>query len=647
MALARVDQHLRRGRFEQALEELGGLPKRLQEEPLVRQYVERALEGLYGPPPGAKRKYPIATRARGRAHVRVARRQKNVQPQSDQDFDNRGWQINTHAEATAEGKETVDGRFVVDLDGFKNGHNDLRYRTLLADFFEKPGLYGPEGPSHLVLGDRATFPSYYFMRGSRLRGVNFLHRGQKRQFQALLGVYPFWLEDRDEYIYPRMVWGLRNRWRLFEDKFRFGANLVQTRDSEKIRSINTVRQPRDNTVYSFDQQIQLIPKIWRLNAYEAYSYTDDNLIENRFGDNVKLKDTAFRVESYMTQPWFRWNARLERTGPDFRLLADLPAGAVNNVKGLTADRLFVGHTLDLNRLGPFDLDLAASWYRNDLDNAADVEETRQAWYTANLGIALPSGWPRPRLRALVIDTISSPGSPTRPAETRLTDLRGELTHRLEGMRLSAFGTYRVKHPLKGGNDNTFSPTLVDNSRVFVDEIRWTAGGRVAVPLAKRASVQIRYRYEDFLEFFNEELQDGKRHEADVSGSYRLWDTASVSAHYTFQSGNLIHSDPAAARLIHTNGHSMGASFLWPYRWLSPDKRRKLTLTPSASFYLTDLDGGLSRRPMVTGRLDLGYDVVDSWRAELRGEYRYDTEESLPDVRTEETRFWLLLSNRWQ
>jgi len=639
--LARVDHLMRRGRFEQALAELGKLHKEAQAEPRFQEYVERAMAGVQNP---QEREFVIERALRRKHHIherlRVLRRRHDADRRSDQDFDSHGWQINQRLEAFMEGRDGIDAHIRLDLAGFKNGHNDLRYRTLLADFFEKPGEYGAEGASHLGLGDTATFPSYYFLRSSRLRGINLLLTGERHDFQALYGGYPYWLEDRDEYIYPRNVMGVRSRWKIIEDRMRLGASVVKTRDTGRIRTVSLANQLRDNTVFNLDQEVTLIPSTWFVKAYESYSVTDDNLEKDRFGNNEKLKDLAFLVQSTFIQPWMKWDAVVERTGPDYLLLADLPSGAVNNVKGVTAGRQFTHHKFNFAPLGPFDLDFAASWYRNGLDDADNREKTRQAWYHADLGIKVPPGWPRPRLRGSMTDTISSPGPATRPSKLRTTNLRAELAHHLGQLQWSAFGTYWWEHPLKEERH--------ENGTAFEDEIRWTVGSRLAFPLWKRILVSTRYRYEAFDELFNETRQLGLQHEVNASASFRLWSNASVGLNYTFQDGKLIDPVPAdESNLRHATGHSTGANFIWPYRWMSRDKRRKWSATPSVYLHLTDFDSDLTQRPLLTTRLTLGYDVFDEWRLELNGEYRYDKDQDNDHVRTQDSRIWLLWSSHWK
>ncbi len=524
-------------------------------------------------------------------------------------------------------------RFAADLDGFKNGHNDLRYRTLLADF--------SKDSSHLAVGDSSSYPSRYFLRGSRLRGMNLLLSGETHELQAVLGGYPVWLESRDEYIYPRTVWGIRDRVRLAEGRLHLGAGFVQTRDSEKVRTedganpqarVDPVNQPRDNLAFSLDQQWEPIPGVFWLKAAESYSITDDNLLEDRFGDTRKLKDTAFQMESRLNRPWFRWRGWWERTGSDYRLLTDFPQGAVSSPKDVRADIQRVEQLLDFSPLGPVDLDLEGSWVRNNLDNDDTVGHYRQSWTTANLGFLTPASWPRPHLRGTWYDTVSSPGSTTRPSQTRALDLSGELTKKLWGTDASAFAGYEVEHPLK-------------EKASFDEEEAWSLGARLSRPLGDRWWMSGRYKYQTFDEVFDEVRQRGTRSQIDLSPSVRLWSNARLSLGYSFLHGEYV--DQGGTRLTSTDGHVGSANFSWPHVWNRRDRRRRLTFQPALTFHLSDFDRGVEERPLFAGRCGFGYEQPEEWKIQLLGEFRTDDDDETDQVRTEESRMWLLWTSQWR
>ena len=128
LQIARVDLALRKREFQQAADELGRVGKEHQEDPLFHRYTERVAAGLYRPrersaaAPGAGSARPNTVTER----LRVTRRKRDSDARSDQNGDNRGWQINQHLETDMEGKNNLRAKFAVDLDGFKDGHTDLR-----------------------------------------------------------------------------------------------------------------------------------------------------------------------------------------------------------------------------------------------------------------------------------------------------------------------------------------------------------------------------------------------------------------------------------------------------------------------------------------------------------------------------------------
>ena len=628
LQFARGEYHLIQREFALALEEFGRLPKEHQQDPTFQWRVNRALAALYRAQsragrPGAKGR-PSST-GQIRQRLRVTHRKEDAERLSDRSFDNRGWQVNEHLSAQVEDRDGLRGRFVMDLDGFKNGHNDLRYRTLLADFFQEP--------SHFAIGDSASFTSPYFLLGSRLRGLNLILKSDTNEFQAVAGGYPFWLEERDEYIYPRTVLGVRDRQQFLEGRFSLGANLMNTRDSEKIRTIDVANQPRENTVLSLDQSLKLIPEVWSIKAAQAYSITDDNLLEDRLAPPTKLKGSSSEIESLLSQPWFTLRSHFERIGPDFRALTGLSAGSVVNVKGYTSDRQYLQHLLDLKPWGPLDLDLETSWYRNNLDNDDTLEHTRQAWYAAHLGVLTPPAWPRPRLRALLIDTVSSPGSTTRPSQIREWNLRAELTHQWRQASLTGFGTYELEHPLKD-NDS------------FDKEIRRLAGIRISSALLDRIWVSSSHQYSVFDGLFDTVLEKkGGLYEANSTFSTRLWGSSSLSLHSTYLHGEIIH--PTTRRLARGEGVAYTATFQWPYTWKRPDKRRIWSVFPHLAWHWSQLGQAAQERPLFTSRLSLAYEAYLDWKLELMGEYRYDDDADRSEVDTQGSRFWLLWTSYWR
>ncbi len=614
------DFHYRHRQFETALQEFGRVSKgNRQEDPIFRKQVSDSLAALLRPkeyPPSSYR--PPSSDSHLTQQLRVTRHMQDANRNSDQSFDDRGLQVNEHLAADVPGRDGLRANFVIDLDGFRNGHDDVRYRTLLADFYENS--------SHLGLGDSATFTSPYFMRGSRYRGLDLIVNGPVHEFQALAGAYPFWLKEEGQYIYPRAVLGLRDRWHFLEDRFRIGGNFVKSMENERMRTIDPSNQPRDNAVMSMDQEIKVIPDVWFLTAAEAYSMTHTNLQESRFGDEEKLEDVSFQAESRFIHPWFLSKTRFERTGPDFRLLTDNGIAFSSNPAGITADRQFIQQTLNFKPWGPFNLDLEGSWIRNNLHHNDNLGQVRQSWYTANLHILTPRAWPQIGLRESLYDTISIPGSSTRPSQNRTSLSELEVSRQFGLLNWSGFSDYQLEHPLK-------------DHPIFNDDESWSVGTRLSHPLGNHILLNGRYRYQAFNEVFDEIRQRGIRHEANGGGSIRLWSTASLFLNYTFLHGKLIN--PGGTGLTHTQEHGGTVGFGWPYTHTSWDKRRKLTISPGVTCHLSDFGHELERRSLFATYLNVGYDFYPTQRLELRGEYGYDHDQERADVRSAQSRIWFL------
>jgi hypothetical protein len=364
------------------------------------------------------------------------------------------------------------------------------------------------------------------------------------------------------------------------------------------------------------------------------------LEDTRFGDTPKLKDPSFKAETLLIRPWMRWTSRFEWTGPDFRLLVDLPSGGVLNQKTITADRQLFENFVDLKPMGPFDVDLQASFNRNDLDRDAVVEQTRQAWYTANIGVRVPRGWPRPRFRATMIDTVSVPGSQVRPAQSRVFNLRSELAHTHEGMRFTEFAAYEADFP-------------AEDKALFSPEERWSLGTRMSTTLLEKILVSPHYTYrftDTTANTYVDRVQrlppvDAVNHEAGLSTSTRLWSTSSVGLAYTFLHGKM--TDPGGLLLTPTEGHSGSVNFTWPYTRHSWNKRRKLTLVPAIATHFTDLSDALEKRPVLSSRMSLAYEVMQDWKAELTGEFLFDHDTDGDRIRSEEHRIWMLWTAQWK
>ena len=222
----------------------------------------------------------------------------------------------------------------------------------------------------------------------------------------------------------------------------------------------------------------------------------------------------------------------------------------------------------------------------------------------------------------------------------MVNLRSELSHFLKGMSFTEFAEYEGEFPQEDKN-------------LFSAEESWSFGARMAATLLDRIQVNPHYTFK-MTDTQEDLFQDGHRlrsvrgahHEAGISNSVRLWSTASLGLSYTFLHGKL--TNPNTLLLTQeSNGHSGTASFTWPASWHSRDQRRKLTLFPGINATFTDFDAGMERRPLLSSELTLAYEVMQNWKAQLRGEFVHDRDHDGQNIRTQESRIWMLWTAQWK
>jgi hypothetical protein len=240
----------------------------------------------------------------------------------------------------------------------------------------------------------------------------------------------------------------------------------------------------------------------------------------------------------------------------------------------------------------------------------------------------------------MIDTVSSPGTQVRPAQSREVNLRSELSHTHEGIHFTEFAQYQTDRP-------------AEDKDLFSAEEKWSLGARAATTLLERILVSPHYTYR-FTDTTEVPFVDGRHryqpvdavnHEAGVSTSTRLWSTSSLGLAYTFLDGKM--TNPGGLFLTPTRGHSGTANFTWPYTRHSRNKRRKLSVFPALAAQFTDLSDALEKRPILSSQLSLAYEVMQDWKAELRGEFLLDRDTEGDQIRTEEHRIWMLWTAQWR
>lgn len=588
-------------------------------------------EGVRGPSNSTDWRHPrVVTQAR------IMHRHYDPDQRSDPSFDDRGWQYNTQGllEADAAGWRHI---IRAAVDGIQDDVNDLRPRHLSYQA-RRDGVRITTGDvrsyltSHRTSGFTDTEYTGYTLNSIRLRGMDVELAADRHELHVMAGVTPYYLSKSERYIYPRQVYGVRDRYQLVP-WYRTGFGAAYARDQdERIEHVNSASQPREFSVLSWEQDITVMPEHWTINTESAYSQTDDNLHPTRFGDNVKLKDWAHHLTSEWRWPALRIVGSYERIGPDFRAPTNVGASGVNSTS-VSPDREQLLWRIYPRRAGRLFGHFLYGSTRNNLADDSAVEMTREQWLTAQGGLELPREWPQPDARATLTRTVSVPGNRFSADRRWLYDLEGSLRKRWWDVDwLGGYDYWQVAND--GGTD-------------FDDEYRRTWSLQAGRQLWPGGYLGTRGAWAWAQDRFNNAttLRRHTEQEADVTVSSRLWSTASLSLGYTYQdrgAGFVVDpSQTATGGILNT----FSASFLWPYhRTLRPG--RTLELLPSVHFHYTDASDDLERHPVLSGRLTARYSVRDVYRWELALEHRSDDDDELANARSEEWRVWVALTSKF-
>ncbi len=656
LVLGRVESLVQRQQWDAAAAELGQLPKEVQEAPAVKQYVRTVLPHLYAPlreqsaipRPTASAATPTTHKApRVTAQSRITHRHMDAEQRSDQTFDERGWQYNNQfvAEEDAAGWRHV---LRASLDGYQDGKDDLRAPRQFSYQARREGTRITVGDvrnyltHHKIVDPSNPLSSYtgYTLRSTQLRGLDLQLNTAQNDFHVMAGFAPYFSSQRDQYIYPRQIYGIRDSYTLTPwYRAAVGASYVRDHD-ERTEHIDPAIQPRETSIVSFEQDLTIIPGHWTVNTENAYSVTDDNLRpDGRFGQNVKLKDFAHSFFSEWRWPVGRVLGSYERIGPDFRAPSDIAATGVINSKNVSADREHVTLRVYPRPMGPLYGDFLYARTRNNLADDSDVEMTREHWFTATGGLQLPPAWPQPDVRATFIHTLSVPGNRFSPDYRWVYDLSGNLRKRWAAIDWSSGYQY-----LERANDKRTG---------FDDEYRrtWTLqAGRALWPGGYATTRGAWTRAQDLLN--NATMRHHTEQEGSVTISSRLWSTASLSAGYTYQDyGAPIVVAPElqapAGGILQGGGivQTVSSSLMWPYTKTFRHDRR-LQLIPSLHFHYSVASDDLERHPTIGARMTMRYVVRDTWRWEFMLEHRQDDDAQIARVHSQEWRGWLVLTSKF-
>ena len=489
-----------------------------------------------------------------------------------------------------------------------NSHEDARLRRIMYSLSEPGGL-------RFIAGDTSTSLSRYTMRGLYYRGVNLSVNNDVNEIKILWGATPHFLTktqdhpNRDNgYIYPRKVFGIRDTFRV-NDSYKVGVSFMALKDSERVRTIDTNYNPKENKIVAIDQAIDAVPDIWRIETENAYSRSDEDRTDKAILiKEEKLRDFAHYIRSAIEIPKFRLINSYERLGPDFRSYSDLASTSVTWLSGLTSDREILDNYLEYR---PFDfdplyMDLSFSRIRNNLDDDNDVEMNRQTNYGAGLRF-IPEEYewlPQAALRLKFLNTLGVPGSQYASNDVSDRDIIFELSKRLYGTDLNT--SYTNRKTLD--NIETFG-TYAD-----IYNIRAAKELTDMVLLSTGWSHSSTYRDQN-----GSEGTTAREDFFDINTALRLWAGANLSFGYSYE-----NDMDTTGILGDTKINTYSTTFSWPFSKYFLNSGTELVLAPYFTYQLSDGQTTENKNRYVwTAALDATYNLAKDHKIVLSALYRQD------------------------
>lgn len=543
-------------------------------------------------------------------------RRQQAEASSDTDFDPSGYFIEEHFRYDDDTVPGYQSTFIGDIRYHDNDHEDGRMRR---------GTYALSNQDmRFIVGDTATRFSRYVMRGIYYRGLSLYTKSDKDALRFVGGAVPTYLTDTEEWIHPRSIYGLRGE-RRFSDRYSAGISMMHLIDSNRVRTINSAYNPKNNYVISFDEAIEVIPDMWRIKTETAYSYSDeDRTDEDIIIKEETLSDYAHYFRSQIRMPKFNLVNLYERIEPDFRSYADI-SSSTTWYADLTGDREHIYNFLEYYPLDSIYTSLFFSRTRNNLDSDSDVETNERMFYGHELRLIPPpeARWPRFSIRTHFENARSNPGSVSTSDDVSDRDIIFELCKRLYGIDLTTSYTNRKRIE----NIKTYA--------TYSDVYSVSA----AKELSERVLLNLAYLYDH-----SDEKQDGRystsaiEEDFNINTSMRLWDTSNLTLGYAFERDkDFVDAQTEAKR------NSLFTTFGWPfsrtYRW-----DRKLTLNPFISYHLATDDNSTRDRSVWTANLDSSYSPTEDQKISMEVLYRQDQDDDQNgESKTDEYR--LLLTYR--
>lgn len=493
-----------------------------------------------------------------------------------------------------------------------NDHEDARLRRFTYALSEPGGMY-------FIAGDTSTRLSRYTLRGMYYRGLDFAMKSDTNEFKILVGAEPHFLTKTQEhtnrdngYIYPRKVFAVRDAYKVMED-YKVGVSFMELRDSERVRTIDPNYNPKLNRVVAFDQNIEAVPGIWRIETENAYSTSDeDRTDKDILIKEEKLKDFAHYIRSALEVPKFRLINSYERIGSDFRSYADLASTSVTWLSGLTSDREKIDNYLEYRpfEFDPVYLDFYFSRIRSNLDKDNDIEMNQQTNYGTDVRFAPDcSSWlPQAAVRLKFLDTLGVAGSQYASNDVTDRDVIFELAKRLYGIDLNTSYTNRK------AIENT--ETWGSYSNIY--DLRMAKELTDMVLLSSAYSHSNTYKDQE-----GEESTTARKDYFNINTALQLWAGANLSFGYGYEDNT---DSTGVFEDIKTNTYS--TTFSWPFNKYILRSGSELTLAPYITYqFVDDWHNNYASRYEWTAAVDTTYQIAKDHRISLNVLYREDDQEN--------------------
>ena len=476
-----------------------------------------------------------------------------------------------------------------------------------------------------LAGDNSAYLSRFVMNGMNFRGAELMFHTDEEaypvdRFKALYGLSKYYDGDSEEYFYPIEVFGVRNEVE-FIPAYKVGVSFMHQVHENKITRVDSLFHPKRNIVYSFDQYIK--PADWWVIRHEiAYSEVDNEVRNDRIQEEQILdkEDWAHYLTSNILKDKWQMFTVYEYGGPNFVSLAGEPQFFKIMMPN---DREMFENTFVYTPTDQLLFELQYYRYRNNLEDDAGYETTKENWFKATTRIMPKNTWmPVIGLKGSLLRSRTLPGSSSTTDKRYTRDFGIELTKTLYGV------------DWRGGY--TFQKSYEDLNYKFCDVYRhlYSMGGRTTL-IPDRVNLNVFYSFAnlDILTPVGDMTNSAHENKLDASVTSRLWGPSSISAGYHY-----FNRRDYIGTFEDLDSHTGSIVFNCPYTKEFANKRT-LTMSPFLSYYYTKNDEYTDyARGLFSGRLDTSYYFTPNDKLDLVFEYIEGMDKSDQNQEGDEVRF---------